>query len=631
MPETLQNCRQRRVGGYPSEMQMRMCARLVLALVATLCACTRAVSAEAQGASPRTVLTIHSGAEEFPANPILDAAVRERLLAGSDVPVDYFAEYLEADLLPDEEALLAFKDYVKRKYHGRRIDLVIAMTDTSLQFVLHHRGELFPDAPVIFFGVAVPDETIRSMGGGITGIRIGNVYADTLRLALALHPSTERVFVVAKRQDNQTPESVRAEFRGFSDQVTITYVTEETVPLLLSTVRMIPQGSVILYIWHAQRESGGGMYSNAVARLVANAAKVPVYGTSDLYIGTGVVGGVMRGTRETGTHIGDLALRVLAGTRPQDIPIETARVMTVIDWRQVQRWGIDPSRLPPGSQIENREPSVWERYRLYIIGAVMALEIVVQAALIAGLIIQRARRRKAEQQARRSEAALHTSYDRIRNLGWRLLKAQEEERSRIARELHDDISQQLAVLTIELKLLRRAAHGLDETAAAEALKRAEEIGTSVHDLSHRLHPARLRVLGLVEALDGLKRELAQPGVTITFAHQGIPTTLPPDLTLCLFRIVQEGLQNALKHGKARNVSIDLSGVPDGIALIIVDDGVGFDVDAAWRTGLGLISVNERVEAIGGTFELHSSPGAGTRLEVRVPVLVFSQNTKTMAV
>ena len=470
-----------------------MCARVVIALAATLYGCARAVPAEAQGAAVRTVLTIHSGAEDFPSNPILDAAVRERLKR-SGVPIDYFAEYLESDLFPDEEDLLAFKDYVKRKYHGRRIDLVIAMTDTSLQFVLDYRGELFPDVPVVFFGLAVPDETIRRAGGGITGLRVGNAYADTLKLALALHPSTERVFVVAKRPDNQTPESVRAEFNGFSDRVKITYLAEETVPLLLSAVRTIPQGSVILYIWHAQRESGGGMYSNAVAQLVADAAKVPVYGTSDLYIGTGVVGGVMRGTRETGTHIGDMALRVLAGTRPQDIPIETVRVMPVIDWRQVLRWRIDPSRLPPESRIEYREPSVWERYRLYIVGAVTAL--LAQAALIAGLTIQRARRRKAEQQLRRSEASLQTSYDRIRNLGWRLLKAQEEERSRIARELHDDISQQLAVLTIELKLLRRAAHGHDESAAAEALRRAEEIGTSVHDLSHRLHPARLRVLGL---------------------------------------------------------------------------------------------------------------------------------------
>jgi signal transduction histidine kinase len=139
------------------------------------------------------------------------------------------------------------------------------------------------------------------------------------------------------------------------------------------------------------------------------------------------------------------------------------------------------------------------------------------------------------------------------------------------------------------------------------------------------------VLGLVEALEGLKRELAQPGVTITFTHESVPTPLPPDLTLSLYRIVQEGLQNALKHGKARNVSVDLTGVSDGIALTIVDDGVGFDVDRAWYSGLGLTSVNERVEAMGGTFELRSSPGAGARLEVKVPVSILSHDAKTLAV
>jgi ABC-type uncharacterized transport system substrate-binding protein len=450
-------------------MEVRMRARVVLALAATLCACTGAVSAEAQGRSPRTVLTIHSGAEDFPANPILDAAIRERLLSGSDAPIDYFAEYLESDLFPSEEGSLAFRQYVQRKYQGRTIDVVIAMTDAGLQFVLDHRGELFPDAPVVFFGLAAPDETARRAGGGITGIRVGNAYAETLRLALALHPSTERVFVVAKRPDSETIDSVRAEFLGFSGQVSITYVTEATVPLLLSTVRTIPQGSLILYIWHAQTEPGSVMYSVAVARLVAEAAQVPVYGTSDLYIGTGVVGGVMRGTRETGTRMGDLALRVLAGTRPQDMPIETVRVMPVIDWRQVQRWGIDPARLPLGSHIEYREPSVWERYRRYIVSTLTAL--IAQAALIAGLVIQRTRRRKAEEQVRRSQAALHTSYDRIRDLGSRLLTAQEEERSRIARELHDDISQQVTVLTIDLKLLGQGVQGRTEAAAAEAFRR----------------------------------------------------------------------------------------------------------------------------------------------------------------
>ena len=592
-----------------------MRARVVLALAALLCASTR--SAEAQFASTRSVLTIHAGAENFPSNPILDAGIRDRLLADPEVPTDYFTEYLESDLFPGEEASLAFKDYLRRKYQDRTIDVVIAMTDTSLRFILDHRAELFPDVPIVFFGLAGPDETTRNAGGGITGVRTGVASAETLKLALTLHPSTQRVFVVAVASDERTLESMRAEFSAFSRQVRITYLTEPTVFRLVSTVRTIPQGSVILYVWQSQTDPGVVMYSDAVARLVADAANVPVYGTSDLYIGTGVVGGVTRGTRETGSRLGEMALRVLAGTRPQDIPIETARVTPVIDWRQVQRWGIDASRLPPESKIEYREPSMWERYRLYVVGAVTAL--VAQAVLIAGLVIQRTRRRKAEQEVRRGQAALHASYDRIRDLGSRLLNAQEEERSRIARELHDDISQQLTVLMIDLKLLSRTARGHAETAAAAVLRRAEDISDSVRDLSHRLHPARLRVLGLVDAIDGLKRELSHSGLTITFTHEGVPRALPPDLTLCLFRIVQEALQNANKHSGARNVSVDLKGTSDGLALAIADDGVGFDVDAAWRRGLGLISVRERVEAFGGRFGLRSSPGAGTRLDVNVPV------------
>ena len=153
------------------------------------------------------------------------------------------------------------------------------------------------------------------------------------------------------------------------------------------------------------------------------------------------------------------------------------------------------------------------------------------------------------------------------------------------------------------------------------MNRAQGIARSVHDLSHRLHPAKLRLIGLVAALQGLQRELSQSDIAITFTHDNVPPTLPPDLTLCLFRIVQEALQNALKYSEARHVSVHLSGGPDGLALTIVDDGVGFDVDAAWGKGLGLISMSERLEAIGGTFEIRSKPGAGTRLEVRVPLRV----------
>jgi signal transduction histidine kinase len=121
--------------------------------------------------------------------------------------------------------------------------------------------------------------------------------------------------------------------------------------------------------------------------------------------------------------------------------------------------------------------------------------------------------------------------------------------------------------------------------------------------------------------------MAQPGVSITFTHENIPPTLPSDLTLCLFRIAQEALQNACKYSRARNVSVDLRVLPEGIALTIVDDGVGFDVEAVWGRGLGLISAQERIEGIGGTLEVVSSPGAGTRLEVRVPAAALPESAE----
>jgi len=604
-------------------MEVRMRAHVLLAVAATLFATMLSTSALALDASPFTVLVIHSGSESFPSNPILDAGIREALASRSDVAIDYFAEYLESDIFPAEEARSALTDYIRRKYRGRRIDLVIAMTDTGLRFVLDHRGELFPQAPIVFFGVA-PGE-ITQVGGGITGIRVGVAYGETLKLALALHPSTQNVFVIAKGPDARTVEAVRAELSGFSQRVSFTYLVEETVPRLLSAVRAIPAGNVILYIWHTQPDPGNVLYPDTVARLVANAAAVPVYGTSDLYIGTGVVGGVVRSTRETGTRIGEMALRVLTGTRPQDIPIETAQVMPIVDWRQALRWGIAPSRLPAGSQILFREPSAWQRYRVYVVGALTVL--LVQAALIAGLLVQKTRRRDAEQRAQQGQIALQKSYERVRDLGSRLLNAQESERSRIARELHDDISQQLAVLNIDLQRLRQTVRGPGEALCAEAGTLVQDITTSVRDLSHRLHPVRLGLLGLVGALDGLRREMAQPGVSITFTHENIPPTLPSDLTLCLFRIAQEALQNACKYSRARNVSVDLRVLPEGIALTIVDDGVGFDVEAVWGRGLGLISAQERIEGIGGTLEVVSSPGAGTRLEVRVPAAALPESAE----
>jgi len=581
-----------------------MRARIVIALAAMLCAPAACPTASAQEAPVRTVVVIHSGAESFPANPVLDTGIREGLKSRPDVPIEYFAEYLESDAFPDREASLAFRDYILRKFRRRRIDVVIVITGTALDFVLDHRGELFPEAPIVFVAVNRPENGMTP-GPGLTGLTVGIAYGETLKLALELHPTTERVFVVANGRSQETIEAVRAQLRDFSPRVSVTYLTERTLPKLLAAIKAVPSNSVILYIWHTQQDPGNIVYPNEIARLVTEVAPVPVYGTSDFYVGSGVVGGVVRGTRETGIRLGEMAVQILTGTPAQNIPIETPPLVTIVDWRQLRRWGISEAQVPAGARILFKEPGLWDQYKVYILAAAALL--LAQTGLIGGMLVQGRRRRRAEA--------------RIRDLGSRLLGAQDAERSRIARELHDDVSQQTALLSIDLQLLIDSDPDEPDTRedlARKAFQRTQTIAQTVHALSYRLHPAKLQLMGLVPSLSSLQREFSKTGVDIGFSHRNVPDRLPHDLTLCLFRIVQEALQNAVRHGSARKVSLDLEGGPKGLTLAIVDDGVGFDADAVAAKGLGLISMRERLEPLGGTLEIHSRPGTGTRLNVFVP-------------
>ncbi len=220
-------------------------------------------------------------------------------------------------------------------------------------------------------------------------------------------------------------------------------------------------------------------------------------------------------------------------------------------------------------------------------------------------------------QRRQAEEALH-------ELSGRLIRAQEDERSRVARELHDDLSQRLALLAIGLEQAgQRVAESTPEEAAAlqSLWEQTREIGTDLHRLSRQLHPSQLEALGLVSALRGFCTEFSkQKGLRIEFAHDGILREIPDDVTLCLYRIVQESVQNASQHGRARRVDINLVGAPEAIHLAVVDDGVGFDVAAqAGSPGLGLVSMRERARLAHGDFAVGSEPNQGTRIDVRIPL------------
>jgi signal transduction histidine kinase len=215
------------------------------------------------------------------------------------------------------------------------------------------------------------------------------------------------------------------------------------------------------------------------------------------------------------------------------------------------------------------------------------------------------------------------SEDALLAMSGRLITAQEEERTRIARELHDDLSQRLALLLISLQQFKQGMPGLSSQ-SQEHLQSIEELATDlssdIHGLSHQLHPAKLETLGLVASLQGFCREFSlQHEIPIRFVHSNISGAISQDVTLCLFRITQEALQNVARHSGAAEASVELSGHPEEIALCVSDSGQGFDVESAkGAAGLGLVSMRERLRLVGGQLSIESRPSHGTRIHARVP-------------
>jgi signal transduction histidine kinase len=206
----------------------------------------------------------------------------------------------------------------------------------------------------------------------------------------------------------------------------------------------------------------------------------------------------------------------------------------------------------------------------------------------------------------------------------RLIEAQEQERTRIARELHDDISQRLAFLTIELERLLEASPDLPlETRSriGELKNRSAEIASDVQSLSHELHSSKLEYLGMAPAMRALCHELSwQHKVEIVFSHDDIPSTVPKDIALCLFRVLQEALQNAVKHSGVRRFDVELRYASDAINLSVRDSGSGFDPEDALKArGLGLISMMERMKLVGGRISIDSQPQRGTAICATVPL------------
>jgi len=257
----------------------------------------------------------------------------------------------------------------------------------------------------------------------------------------------------------------------------------------------------------------------------------------------------------------------------------------------------------------------------------IAVVIVVSAqmVLIAALLRQRRRRRLAEKALLSREAGLRVSYRRTQQLARSLIHAQETARIALARDLHDDIGQDIIGEALAIDGFTHSSGRIDDPRNQSALRKLYERAVTVADhvrlISHELHPATLQLLGLIPAVKAHCLEVqAHCRSKITLQTTGDMKAISSSSALCLFRTAQEALRNASLHGQAPHVEISLARFGDDIELIVRDDGCGFDVDSTRRygDGIGLVSMEERVHTSGGEVIVRSIPGGGTTVLACVP-------------
>jgi signal transduction histidine kinase len=556
---------------------------------------------------PPSVLVVDAAEPGQPERIAFQEAFEEALQAPTAVTVHAFN--LDLWRLADAATPRAIDARVRERYLGVKMAVIVALTDPAIEAALRWRDALWPGVPVLCLQSADEDEAAPPLAAPqVTVIRAHADPAATLRAALSLFPETKSVAILGGAEIRGRPAStLAASVRALDARLKLIELVGLPMPELKRRLAALPPQTIVLSAGIKLDGRGRRWLSADAHDYLARSARAPIFSVHEGLIGHGVVGGVVLDYEALGREAAERTLRLLAGEPALSIQAaDTGSMRPQFDHRELERWGIADDRLPAGSEIVFRPPSFWEEHRGKVVAAGVAL--LLQSLAITSLLLERRRRRAAE--------------GRLRQLSGRLITAQEEERSRIARDLHDDAGQRLALLAIEL----------DQLQARSLADQARALSADLHRMAHQLHPAILDQLGLLPAARRFAGELAaRHGLTIEVLSDRWPETLPRDAALVLYRVMQEALQNAVKHSGAARVEIAFRGGGDELTVRVADRGRGFapeQVEGAY--GLGLAGMRERLRIVGGGLRIESAPGGGTMLEAWLPVPVAARGVPRVA-
>lgn len=594
----LQNPRIMRIDSHWLRLPVFVAFTLLLALASEAVLAT----------STKRVLIIHSFGRDFEPYGTTGSVFRTELVSGSPDTVRLYEATFDAGRKASTREEQTFIDYLIARFDGNAPDLVVTIGPPAARFYLAHRNRIFPDAPYM---MAALDERLargaplRPGDAAIVGkVDLPRLFEDFLRAV----PDTKTVAMVFGASDLErywvaAAREVLAKFEGRIEFLWLNDLSLEQINHRVA--KLPPQSAVFLGLMIT--DAAGIPHDRAeVLAQLHKAANAPIFGLYETDLGKGSVGGPYSSQRRHGEQMATAALRILNGTASDTTQFEiTGFSPPVYDWRELDRWKIHSEHLPPGSEIRFKPPSFWEEHRTAVVATFAAL--LIQTALIGSLLLQRMGRRRAEREAH--------------SLGGRLITAHEDERRRLARELHDDVTQRLAVLAIEAAKIETSGDPANRLALGAVRDGLVDLSEDVHALSYQLHPSIIEDLGLVEALKAeCDRVAHQETIDVALDFGSLHAKLPSDAAICLFRVAQEALRNVVRHAGASTVNVSLHADDAGLTLCVRDNGAGFDDSGKRdRASLGLASMRERVRLQGGRIDIESTPGRGTAVIAWIPL------------
>jgi signal transduction histidine kinase len=617
---------------------------LVLILALPVIAPQVAAAAE----TPKKILIFSGVDPHLPGMALVDQNLCSTLEKGFPGRVQFYSEALDTSRIPTDKFEQDMIKFLQRKYDGEKFDLIFALGSGSLEFLLKHQDEIFSNTPKIFVHTTNRQLDGLDLSQNVTGVQGRIELKPALDLALSLQPGTRRVVVVTgnSTQDKLWERVARDEFEGDEDKLEFNYLTNVTIEELRKKLASQSPNTIVLFL-NFLLDAEGHAYSTPEAiSLVAPSSSAPIYVSIQSAFKPGVVGGRLISYETLGKAGAEMGLRVLAGEKPNNIALQTLPNVAMFDWRELRRWDIDPSRLPAGSIIVNREFSVWELYKWRIIGLLAFC--VLQALLIAILLVERRKRQRAIIERERAGEELQKTRNDLAHVA--RLTAMGEMAASIAHEVNQPLAAIatygdacVLLLSGESPNVKKSLEAIDHIIkdsirASEVVKR---IRTLVKKTSHEMTPQDLNQI-IMEMVAVTEADVLSKSIQLELnLAQDLPSVLGDGVELqqVVLNLIVNGIE-AMNEVTDRARELTITSSMNGGGQVVVgvqDSGVGLNSEQQKRIfdpfvttkpnglGLGLSITRTILEGHGGRLWAEPNQGPGAKFQFTLPTVGGGDN------